>query len=117
MRSIFIVVHPEASHHTADVVGGWFDSELTERGREQADGVAKGLAATLDGSAEIRHAPVLDSAHKTPLRAAWIALATQSSKSNPSASAAATRLRIRLPSIATPSISSPNASSAAWSSP
>ena len=60
---------------------------------------------------------VLPEAWSTHARGAWIALAAQSSKSNPSASAAATRLRILLPSMATPFISSPNASSAAWSSP
>lgn len=36
MRNIYIVAHPEASHHTEGVVGGWYDSVLTERGIRHA---------------------------------------------------------------------------------
>ncbi|WP_277212565.1 histidine phosphatase family protein [Isoptericola croceus] len=50
MRNIYVVAHPEASHHTDGVVGGWYDSELTERGKQHADSIAKALAATLDRS-------------------------------------------------------------------
>jgi probable phosphoglycerate mutase len=49
MRNVYVVAHPEASHHIDGVVGGWFDSELTERGRNHADRIARSLAATLDG--------------------------------------------------------------------
>ncbi len=40
MRDVYVATHTEAEHHTAGLVGGWFDSELTARGREQADLVA-----------------------------------------------------------------------------
>ncbi|WP_294569885.1 hypothetical protein [uncultured Arthrobacter sp.] len=33
MRSIYIATHPEATHVTKDLVGGWYDSSLTTRGR------------------------------------------------------------------------------------
>lgn len=51
LRNIYIVAHPEASHHTEGLVGGWYDSELTEHGRQDADSTARALAATLDGRA------------------------------------------------------------------
>ncbi len=40
MRTVYVVVHPEASHHVDDVVGGWHDSELTALGRAQAAHIA-----------------------------------------------------------------------------
>lgn len=49
MRNIFIVAHPEASHHTDGVVGGWFDSHLTDRGARHAEAIARSLAARLNG--------------------------------------------------------------------
>lgn len=60
LRNIYIVAHPEASHHTNGLVGGWYDSELTERGRQHADDIGKALAATLDGkTAEITSSDLL----------------------------------------------------------
>lgn len=41
MRRLYVVTHPEATHHVDGLVGGWFDSRLTERGRRQADAVAR----------------------------------------------------------------------------
>ncbi|MBM6591162.1 histidine phosphatase family protein [Brevibacterium sp. RIT 803] len=35
-RTLFVVTHPESQHHVDGLVGGWFDSELSDRGREQA---------------------------------------------------------------------------------
>ncbi|MGC5629506.1 histidine phosphatase family protein [Georgenia sp. Z1344] len=32
MRNLYVVTHPEATHHVDRLVGGWYDSELTERG-------------------------------------------------------------------------------------
>lgn len=34
VRNVYVVTHPEASHHVDGVVGGWHDSELTEAGRK-----------------------------------------------------------------------------------
>lgn len=43
MRDLYVVTHPEASHHTDGLVGGWFDSGLTIRGRQQAADVAAAI--------------------------------------------------------------------------
>ncbi len=44
MTTIYLVTHTESTHHLDDLVGGWFDSELTERGHKQAQAVAAALA-------------------------------------------------------------------------
>lgn len=49
MKTIYIVAHPEASHHTEGVVGGWYDSVLTERGIQHAQDIAQALTMRLDG--------------------------------------------------------------------
>jgi probable phosphoglycerate mutase len=43
LRRLYVVTHPEATHHVDGLVGGWFDSHLTERGLRQADAVARRL--------------------------------------------------------------------------
>lgn len=47
MKRGFVITHTVASHHRADLVGGWFDSELTELGIEQAQLTATTLAAMI----------------------------------------------------------------------
>lgn len=47
MRTLHVVTHPEATHHVDGLVGGWFDSDLTERGRTHAQNIADALAARL----------------------------------------------------------------------
>ena len=47
-RTIFVVTHPEATHHVDGVVGGWHDSDLTPRGFRHADAIAQALASELD---------------------------------------------------------------------
>lgn len=42
--NIFVVTHPEATHHIEDRVGGWYDSELTGTGLEHAARIAEVLA-------------------------------------------------------------------------
>jgi probable phosphoglycerate mutase len=44
MRDIHVIAHTEAQHHVDGLVGGWFDSELTELGRRQAAAVADRVA-------------------------------------------------------------------------
>ena len=44
MTTIYLVTHTESTHHIEDRVGGWFDSELTERGLRQAELVAQAIA-------------------------------------------------------------------------
>jgi probable phosphoglycerate mutase len=50
MKDIYIVTHPEATHHVDGVVGGWFDSDLTERGSIQAEAIAASLATRVRGT-------------------------------------------------------------------
>lgn len=47
VKEIFLVTHPQATHHVEDRVGGWFDSELTALGLEHAQQIAHALAASL----------------------------------------------------------------------
>lgn len=48
MKEIFVVTHPEATHHIEKRVGGWFDSRLTERGRNHAEQLAQALSNLVD---------------------------------------------------------------------
>jgi probable phosphoglycerate mutase len=43
MRNVYVVTHPEATHHLEGVVGGWHDSELTPAGRVAAASIAAEL--------------------------------------------------------------------------
>lgn len=36
MREIYIVTHMQATHHIDHLVGGWYDSQLTEKGKSDA---------------------------------------------------------------------------------
>ncbi|KQS66986.1 phosphoglycerate kinase [Modestobacter sp. Leaf380] len=49
MSTVYVVTHPEASHHTDGLVGGWFDSTLTTRGHRQAESIARRLVELLEG--------------------------------------------------------------------
>ncbi|KZC94487.1 MULTISPECIES: histidine phosphatase family protein [Clavibacter] len=53
MREILLVTHPEATHHVEGRVGGWHDSELTPRGRDQADRIADAVAARVPAGTSI----------------------------------------------------------------
>jgi len=57
MRSIAVVVHAEAVHHIERVIGGWHDSQLTERGERQAHRAALALARSFSAP----HVPVVTS--------------------------------------------------------
>lgn len=46
-RTVFVVTHPEATHHVEGLVGGWHDSDLTPRGLKDADTIAQALANDL----------------------------------------------------------------------
>jgi probable phosphoglycerate mutase len=52
MKDIFVVAHTQSQHHVDGLVGGWFDTGLTELGRRQARRVAERIAS-LVGAAEI----------------------------------------------------------------
>jgi probable phosphoglycerate mutase len=53
MRTLYVVTHPEATHHVERVVGGQFDSELTARGQRDASAIARRLAGILPGKVEV----------------------------------------------------------------
>lgn len=42
-RTIYVVTHPEATHHCAGLVGGWYDSDLTAKGLAEAKAIAQWL--------------------------------------------------------------------------
>lgn len=49
MKNIYVVTHPQSQHHVDGLVGGWFDSELTDLGKRQADAIAQDLELRLNG--------------------------------------------------------------------
>lgn len=53
MKEVFVVTHPEATHHVEDRVGGWFDSHLTEHGVTQARRIATALATSVQPGATL----------------------------------------------------------------
>jgi probable phosphoglycerate mutase len=69
---MYVVPHAEATHHVDGLVGGWFDSELTRRGREQARRVAETLKGRIDAPIHV-HSSDLRRALQTaePIAAAF----------------------------------------------
>lgn len=53
MNELFVVTHPEATHHVEGRVGGWFDSELTPRGRDDARLIASALRERVQADASL----------------------------------------------------------------
>ncbi|MFI9202540.1 histidine phosphatase family protein [Streptomyces sp. NPDC053048] len=53
MRSVYVVAHPEATHHVEDLVGGWHDSSLTPVGLRAAASIAKALRAEIPDGADV----------------------------------------------------------------
>jgi probable phosphoglycerate mutase len=53
MRELFLVTHPEATHHVEGRVGGWHDSALTPRGLAHADRIASALAVRVPAGTPI----------------------------------------------------------------
>jgi 2,3-bisphosphoglycerate-dependent phosphoglycerate mutase len=43
MKRVYVVTHTESLHHIQGLGGGWFDTSLTDRGKEQARNIAKRL--------------------------------------------------------------------------
>lgn len=46
-KRLYVVTHPEATHHVEGLVGGWHDSDLTPLGLERAERIAKRLRRTI----------------------------------------------------------------------
>ncbi|MFD5316566.1 histidine phosphatase family protein [Streptomyces sp. NPDC127098] len=53
MRTLYVVTHPEATHHVERVVGGWHDSRLTPAGVRAAAAVARALRERVPAGAEV----------------------------------------------------------------
>ena len=54
-RDLYVVAHPEATHAVDLLVGGWYDSELTDKGRADAGAIATHLKSLVpaDGSCRV----------------------------------------------------------------
>ncbi len=53
MKTLYVVTHPEATHHVDRLVGGQFDSDLTARGREHAAAIAARLRQAIPPDVEV----------------------------------------------------------------
>lgn len=53
MRAMYVITHPEATHHVDKVVGGWHDSVLTPAGRTAAAAIAQTLRTEIPTSAKV----------------------------------------------------------------
>lgn len=51
MRDVYVVAHPEATHHVEGVVGGWHDSQLTTDGARAAIRIGHALRTRVAGDA------------------------------------------------------------------
>ncbi len=47
MRGVYVITHPEVTHHVEGVAGGWHDSRPTSVGRRAAVSVAQALRAQI----------------------------------------------------------------------
>lgn len=54
MLTVYLVVHPQATHHLERVVGGWHDSRLTVAGLRSAASIAKQLGAQIPNDARVQ---------------------------------------------------------------
>jgi broad specificity phosphatase PhoE len=52
MRDLFLVTHAQSIHHVEKKVGGWYDTELTEKGQADAHAISDRLF-TLIGQNEM----------------------------------------------------------------
>jgi probable phosphoglycerate mutase len=52
-KDIYVVAHTQSEHHVRGLVGGWYDSELTDFGRRQAEAVAERLADALRDAPDV----------------------------------------------------------------
>ncbi|WBO61757.1 histidine phosphatase family protein [Streptomyces camelliae] len=53
MRTLYVVTHPQATHHVEEVVGGWHDAELTPAGIRAAASIAQALRTQVPDGAEV----------------------------------------------------------------
>ncbi|MEV2220135.1 histidine phosphatase family protein [Nocardia vinacea] len=53
MRTMYVIVHPESTHHVEGLVGGWYDSQLTSAGLRCADAIADALRSRIPAQVEV----------------------------------------------------------------
>lgn len=53
MRTMYVITHPESTHHVDGLVGGWYDSPLTATGLRAAAAIAETLRAAIPAHAEV----------------------------------------------------------------
>jgi 2,3-bisphosphoglycerate-dependent phosphoglycerate mutase len=53
VRTLYVVTHPEATHHVEGLVGGWHDSLLTPAGVEGAQAISQALRDAVPEEAEV----------------------------------------------------------------
>ncbi len=54
IKKIYLITHGEASHSVNSLVGGWYESNLTEKGITQANSIKKKLIDSGDIKCELR---------------------------------------------------------------
>jgi len=64
VRTVYLVVHPEAEHHVQGLVGGWHDSQLTAVDEFGAQRIAEKLRATIPRRERV-------SVHSSDLSRTW----------------------------------------------
>lgn len=47
MRHVYVVTHPQSSHHAEGLVGGWYDSHLTQAGVVAAESIGSALRSRI----------------------------------------------------------------------
>jgi probable phosphoglycerate mutase len=66
MKTLYVVTHSQATHHTDGLVGGWHDSALTDLGLRQADRIGQRLRELIPEDAPVELiASDLQRAHQT----------------------------------------------------
>lgn len=51
-KTIYVVTHPEATHHRERLVGGWYDSDLTAKGVADAVSIARWIRGQIPAQAK-----------------------------------------------------------------
>jgi probable phosphoglycerate mutase len=53
VRTLYVITHPEATHHVEGLVGGWHDSDLTPAGLLSAQSIGRALRGEVPDDAEV----------------------------------------------------------------
>lgn len=79
MRTLYVVTHPESTHHVDGLVGGWFDSSLTDRGRAQTTEIGRELRYRIptDASATVFTSDLKRTVETAEAIASYLATAPQ----------------------------------------